>query len=395
MKKSIIILAALAAAVSCQSLKEEFQPVFSNPGDSGEPYKVWTDQEVLDAFGVAKFTTVSEIKALYRNHGTPVEIKKDYVLRGEITTSDENGNVYREIYIQDQTGGLDLKLGRSSSYDDYKVGQILYVYCNGLTIGEYGYKSGKWGGSGLLQLGILGDEWREYMLGYQKEVPEYETAYIDLPAIIDSHIFRGAVLPEEQRIKPMVNPAADDLTKDSMVGRLVTLTGVTYGNSVGGTEIFCLFYPNPNLNHTKNESWNRVFLSSPTTKVDGEDYTFGIKTWALTKDRFGAMAKSGVWDDVEIGDGSGTIGTAMTTEANFGYVIPYKQEIIAHPQAQSVSHYFMYGDKEVQVRTSGYSRFADVELPADVRSGARAISMTGILTRYQGSAQFTLLSVPE
>lgn len=395
MKKSTIIIAALFAAVSCQSLKEEFQPVFSKPGDSGEPYKVWTDQEVLDNFGVTKFTTISELKGLYRTHGTPIEINKDYVLRGEITTSDENGNVYREIYIQDQTGGLDLKIGKSSSYDDYKVGQVLYVYCNGLTLGEYGYKSGNYGGSGLLQLGMLGDEWREYKLGFLKEVPEYETAYIDLQYIIDSHIFRGGVLPEDMRIKPQVNPAAADLTKDSMVGRLVTLENVTYGNSVGGKEIFCLFYPNPNLNHSKAEAWNRVFLSSPTTRVSGEDYTFGITTWALTKDRFAILAKSGVWDDVEIGDGSGTVGSAMTSETNFGYVIPYKDEIISHPGAQSVSHYFMYDGKEVQVRTSGYSRFADTEIPADVRSGDRAISLTGILTRYQGSAQFTLLSVPE
>ena len=124
-----------------------------------------------------------------------------------------------------------------------------------------------------------------------------------------------------------------------MVGRLVTLENVTYGNSVGGKEIFCLFYPNPNLNHSKAEAWNRVFLSSPTTRVSGEDYTFGITTWALTKDRFAILAKSGVWDDVEIGDGSGTVGSAMTSETNFGYVIPYKDEIISHPGAQSVSHY--------------------------------------------------------
>ena len=271
MKKSIFIAAALFAAVACQSLKEEFQPVFSKPGDSYEAYKQWTDDEIKTACGVEQFTTIAQLKKLYTAHGKPIEIKKDMVIRGEITTSDENGNVYREIYIQDETGGIDLKLGKSSSYDDYKVGQILYVYCNGLTLGEYGYKSGNYGGSGLLQLGMLGDEWREYMLGYVTEEPEYETAYIDLPSIIDSHIFRGEILPEEDRVQPEINPAAANLTKDDMVGKLVTLENVTYGNSVGGKEVFCLFYPNPNLNHTKKEPWNRVFLSSPTTRVSGED----------------------------------------------------------------------------------------------------------------------------
>ena len=395
MKKSIFIAAALFAAISCQSLKEEFQPVFSNPGDSYDAYKQWTDDEIKAELGVEAFTTIAQMKSLYRAHGTPVEINKDMVIRGEITTSDENGNVYREIYIQDQTGAIDIKLGKSSSYDDYKVGQILYVNCKGLTLGEYGYKSGNYGGSGLLQLGILGDEWREYKLGYLTEVPEYETAYIDLPSIINSHIFRGEILPEDSRIQPEINPTAANLTKDDMVGKLVTLENVTYGNSVEGTEVFCLFYPNPNLNHSKREPWNRVFLSSPTTRVKGEDYTFGITTWALTKDRFAILAKSGVWDNVAIGDGNGTVGTAITSELNFGYEIPYKQEIINHPSAQSVSHYFMYGGKEVQVRTSGYSRFADTEIPADVRKAERPVTLTGILTRYQGSAQFTLLSVPE
>lgn len=395
MKKSIFIAAALFAVISCQSLKEEFQPVFSSPGDSYEAYKQWTDDEIKGKFEVEKFTTISQLKALYKTHGRPVEINKEIVIRGEITTSDEDGNVYREIYIQDATGGIDLKLGRSSSYDDYKVGQILYVYCKGLTLGEYGYKSGNYGGSGLLQIGMLGDEWREYLLGYVTDEPEYETAYIDLQSIINSHIFRGEILPEDDRIQPEINPAAANLTKDDMVGKLVTLENVTYGNSVGGKEVFCLFYPNPNLNHTKKEPWNRVFLSSPTTRVTGEDYTFGITTWALTKERFGILARSGVWDDVAIGDGSGTVGTAITSELNFGYEIPYKEEIISHPGAQSVSHYFMYGGKEVQVRTSGYARFADTEIPEDVRNGERPVTLTGILTRYQGSAQFTLLSVPE
>ena len=63
--------------------------------------------------------------------------------------------------------------------------------------------------------------------------------------------------------------------------------------------------------------------------------------------------------------------------------------------AVTMSHYFTYGTSDVQIRTSGYSRFADTEIPADVRAGKRPVTLTGILTRYQGSAQFTLLSVPE
>ena len=389
MKKLVLAIAALAAIVSCKSLIEEWQPVNPAPYEDGKEFvPVNMDAEVN--------TTIAELKALYTKHGYPEEILDNIVIKGEVTTSDEDGNVYREIYIQDATGAICLKLGRSSSYDDYKVGQILYVKCKGFVVGEYGYKSGNYGGAGLLQLGLMGDGWEEYLYGLTDQEPEYETSYIDLLPIIKEHIFRGPILPEAERVKPVsftgaqLNAMKDD-TQSPIVSMLTKLEDVTYGNSVGGKEIFCLFYPDPNLNHTQDESWNRVFLSSPNTRVDGADYTFGINTWSLTKNRFLILAQSGVWDNVEIGDGSGVIGSAYTSYDNFGYEELYKDVIIAHPSAQSVSHYFVYDGVEVQVRTSGYARFADVPIPEDVINGSKKVDLVGILSRYQGSAQFTIL----
>ena len=388
--KYLFIALAALCAFSCTALKEEWEPVttFDYPdGAAFEPVNM--DSQVN--------CTIADLKALYTKHGTPVQIDGDLIIKGQVTTSDEDGNVYREIYIQDETGGIDIKLGRSSSYDDYKVGQILYVNCNRLCLGEYGYKDGSYGGAGLLQLGYIGDGWKNYLRDKESySEPEYETAYLDLPAIINKHIFRGEILPEDKRIKPNESLKGTDLLKEQYVSSLVKLNDVKYANSVGGTEVFCLFYPEPNLNHTKNEAWNRVFLSSPTTRKTGEDYTFGITTWALTKNRFHAHVAAGTWDEVEIGSGGtmfGTIGTAVTDEKYFGYKLPYKDVILSHPSAQSVSQYFLYDGVEVQVRTSGYARFADVEIPADVRNGSKNLDLVGILTRYQGSAQFTILDV--
>ena len=393
MKKSLLIIAAIAALASCKSLKEEFDPVFTF-GDPGYQEFVPVD---MDAEVNA---TIAQVKALYTTHGKPVEITNDYIIKGEITTSDEDGNVYRELYIQDASGAICLKLGRSSSYDDYKVGQILYVKCKGLTIGEYGYKSGTYYGAGLLQLGLKGDGWKAYEDKETTAVPEYETAYIDLVPIINQHIFRGKILPEAERIKPASYTAAQltaikDDTQSAIVSTLCKLTNLQYRNKPGGKEIFCLFYPDPNLNHSKNEAWNRVFLSSPMNNSSTNDYTFGIKTWALTKNRFYELAAAGTWDEVDIGESVlGKVGTALTREDNFGYVKPYKEVIMAHPGAQSVSHYFWYQDAvEVQVRTSGYSRFADVEIPTKVRNGSKNVDVVGILSRYQGGVQFTLLDV--
>ena len=51
------------------------------------------------------------------------------------------------------------------------------------------------------------------------------------------------------------------------------------------------------------------------------------------------------------------------------------------------------GSKEIQIRTSGYSKFADTEIDPAVLSGEKTIDATGILTLYQGSVQFILLDI--
>ena len=336
--KYLIIALAALCAFSCTTVKEEWEPVYTFKYSDGAAFQpVNMDSQVN--------CTIADLKAMYTKHGKPVQIVGNLIIKGQVTTSDEDGNVYREIYIQDETGGIDIKIGRSSSYDDYKVGQILYVNCDRLVLGEYGYKEGAYGGDGLLQLGYIGDGWKDYLNGVTSTPPEYETAYLDLPYIINAHIFRGEILPEDKRIKPNAGLKGTDLSKEQYISSLVRLNDVKYANSDGGTEVFCLFYPEPNLNHTKNEAWNRVFLSSPTTRKKGEDYTFGVKTWTLTKNRFHAMVEAGTWDDVEIGSGGtmfGTIGAAKTDIKYFGYELPYKDVILNHPSAQSVSHYFLY-----------------------------------------------------
>ena len=51
------------------------------------------------------------------------------------------------------------------------------------------------------------------------------------------------------------------------------------------------------------------------------------------------------------------------------------------------------GNKEIQIRTSGFSKFADTEIDPEVLAGNKTIDVTGILTLYQGSVQFILLDI--
>ena len=50
------------------------------------------------------------------------------------------------------------------------------------------------------------------------------------------------------------------------------------------------------------------------------------------------------------------------------------------------------GSKEVQIRTSGYSRFADTQIDPEILNGKK-INVKGILTTYNNAAQFTLIDL--
>ena len=390
MKKNIIAICALAALVSCQSLKEEWQPVFTF-GENTPPAATVYSTATLPGFG-GQFTTIADLKALYANK--PLEITGDIWIQGQVTSSDKTGNIYREIYIQDETGGIDLKLGKSSLYSDYKIGQRIYVKCNGFTLGAY---------NGMPQLGMEAD---------QTSTNEYETSYIDVQAIIDSHVFKGA---DEAPLQPQVVGETElkaSLTagfKGDLWGKLVTIKGLTYGSTKGVKEIFALFYPNSNLPHKSGNPENRVFLSTPQNArdlVSGFDYTWGVNTWSCSKAGYTQYLQSGVWDDAEVGSGSTHYGTiAKTTPRSAGLTgktldsfgndadMTFKEIMIKYAQGNYISHYFHIGSTDVQVRTSGYAKFADEKLPEKVLSG-NAVDITGILTIYNGAAQFSLIDEP-
>ena len=424
MKKYIIAIAAICLAVSSC---EEFQPVFTFKYKAPANETIVTDdpdiiadfdEEALDYFGVEKFTTIKALKAMYKKHGEPKCIEGGVVIRGEVVSSDESGNVYRELYLQDATGAIDFKIGRSSSYDDYKPGQILYVDCEDLYVGEYGYKDRDYAGCGQIQLGFKRNTIEDDS-GKELNADDYEIGYVDLEYILRKHVMKGPVL-DETRIVPKSDIAAsqilsygyDDVVKkkksptafqtslqNDLVGQLVELKGLSYGK-----EIFVLCYPNPNLKHTKEEPQNRVFLSKPDESdvVAGVDYTFGVKWWALTKNRFTQMVKDGCgnetvaaqWDALEVGSGNthyGAISTTYTDMEFFGEKILYKDMILTYPSSQSVSHYFKFGEAPIAIRTSGYARFADIPIPEEVRNGSKTIDVVGILSRYEGSPQITML----
>ena len=384
---SIILIAAAAALVSCQSLKEEWQPVFTFGANEPEAFVPTGLADIANNGWDGNWTTIGELKALYKN--APVRLSGNKWIRGQVISDDRSGNLYRELYIQDDTGGIDVKIGKSSLYSDYELGQWIYVRCDDLTLGSY---------NGMPQLGLEADD---------TTTNEYETSYIDVQAIINTHIFKGAY---DTPLEPTVvsdgdlSAALKEGFKGEVWGKLVTIEDLSYGN-----EIFALLYPNSNLPHKSSNPENRVFLSKPTYASDiiaGFDYTWGINTWAMSKSKYVEYIEAGNLDEAQVGSGATRYGPITGTPReylssgkaldSFGSDadITYKEIMVKYATANYVSHYFTTpGGTTVQVRTSGYSKFCDTPIDEDILSGAKTVSITGILSIYNGSAQFSLIDL--
>ena len=333
MKKIYTVL--IAAAVLFAGC-EEFQPVFTGKYPDPQEQKLYSDADF------SKITTIAELKDMYKANGNkPLVIQKSCVIKGQVTTSDQVGNLYKSLYIQDETAGIEVKIGKNGLYNEYKLGQWLYVDCTGLTVGDY---------NGMINI------------GYSDPSGEYETAYLEHAYIIDAHVFKGAY---DKPVEPVVITEAD-LHKKVNLGRLVTIKDLKYGN-----HIFILAYVDPNGNR-KDYTNNGIFIDE-----EGPD-NYGVTTWACSEQKWKEYLLAGNFDDVEAA--GTTVGNLLKTTG-------------IGSMAYSVSQYFKMGNTDVQVRSSGYARFADTEIPEAVLDGSATVTFTGILTEYKGEAQFTLIDL--
>ena len=344
---------ALALA-SC----EEWEPVFTP--EYGDVY-------MYEAAKLDVNCTIAQLKALYAKYGVLKIEDDDLVIGGKVISDDRSGNIYRELYIQDDTGVISVKIGLSSLYSDYKLGQMVYVRLGGLTIGQY---------NGMPQLGV------------EDPTGEYETAYLDNRYLIDAHVIRGAwgdPVPPLRVTEAEIKAAIAEGYTNKLWGQLVTIENLQYGakgsySSDKFKRIFILLYVDPYKD--KKASTNRVFCSSET---------YGVTTWAMSKNKFLEYLDAGCFDRC----GTSDKGMDDVFDEITGYTV--KESIRANASAVTTSHYFhMPQGLPVQIRTSGYAKFADTEIDPAIIGDPNAqdgalISATGIITVYNGAAQLALV----
>lgn len=104
--------------------------------------KKW-DEPVFTAptyTGPAANKTIQDIIDVYANAGRLDSIchaTDTFVVKAVVVSSDEGGNFYKTMVVQDETGALQIQINKSGLYAEYPVGQTVYIKCNGLVVGNY------------------------------------------------------------------------------------------------------------------------------------------------------------------------------------------------------------------------------------------------------------------
>lgn len=90
--------------------------------------------------GPAANLTIAELReqCAAATEDAPIIITQEQVIKAIVTANDESGNIFKKIYLQDETGAIEMEVDQNSVYNYYPVGQTVYVDLNRLSISVYG-----------------------------------------------------------------------------------------------------------------------------------------------------------------------------------------------------------------------------------------------------------------
>jgi len=79
--------------------------------------------------------TISDIYAIYNKRNTSFEITDTAYLYATVIGDEGSGNLYKQLYVQDETGGINLQMEESAA--NVRVGDYIKIVLNGLTVSSY------------------------------------------------------------------------------------------------------------------------------------------------------------------------------------------------------------------------------------------------------------------
>ena len=189
----IIGLFILLAIISLSSCKKDIdKPPFDEPNFS------------LPAGATLK--TIAQMKTFVGSGS--VVIDSNWYVKGVVVATDESGNYYKDIVFQDTTGGFDIKMEKYSLYNDFPLGQVIYINCKGLYIS---YVNGT------------------HSIGYKGG-----TGIVTIPDIlVDAHVFRDKF--------PGALPTAVEITSATLASSDRYINTLVVFNKVGFTDAGSIF----------------------------------------------------------------------------------------------------------------------------------------------------------
>lgn len=168
-------------------------------------------------------STILEVKEKFWKDNTPYcdpigtkENGEHYIVSGRVISNDKNGNIFKSLYIQDETAALPLSINSYNLYLSYRVGQEVVIDLTGLYMGRY---------SGLEQLGY--PQWSDR---YNIDEPTFMQ-----PGFLEGHIELNG-LPEPEKIDTLLISSLAELNANAtsgeylykMQGQLVRINNVKF-----------------------------------------------------------------------------------------------------------------------------------------------------------------------
>ena len=188
----------LVGAVSCTKYNEPDPPSFATEHSADELPR--------------PTHTIAQLKELYTQGG--LTLQRPIVVEAIVASDDTEGNVYRSCYIQDSTGGMELKFALGNLSSVYPQGTRVRLLCQGLQLGDY---------AGQINL------------GYASKDEKYETAFY--PELLVHRVLlkegHTDIKPHELTIATLNKKYAGTLVSLKDVQFLASELGQTYADPQG------------------------------------------------------------------------------------------------------------------------------------------------------------------
>lgn len=170
-------------------------------------------------------TTIAALKEMDSLAGIPIRIVDDLVISGIVVADDKSGNFYKELVIQDETGGISIQIDQSDYYKDFPVGRRVFIKLRDLWLGEYHH---------LIQLG-----------GYYTTSGTYFNIERIPQTLVSQHIIKGSYY---HTVTPVVT-SIFNLSKDvnKYQNMLVQVEDVEFQDVPGSSYINLPYANGPNL----------------------------------------------------------------------------------------------------------------------------------------------------